>query len=72
MSAYHAKSREKPGEESQPTHYFRWNEQQVFHLDYCFAPKIWSVSDVRVGSYDSCSDLSDHRPLCVDFLVPGT
>ena len=64
VSAYHGN---RPfGREADPTHYFQWNEQRPFHLDYCFVPRTWTVQAVSVGSYAGWAHLSDHRPVTVD------
>lgn len=67
-SAYHAFYGEAHGEESRPTYYFHWDEQQPFHIDYCFIPRKWlrRVRRVDVPSYAEWSGRSDHRPLIVD------
>jgi hypothetical protein len=67
-SAYHAFLREAHGQESRPTHYFHWDEQQPFHIDYCFIPRRWLelVQRVEVPNYADWSGRSDHRPLIVD------
>jgi len=58
---------EAHGKETRPTYYFRWNEQQPFHIDYCFIPEIWArdMRRVEIGSYDNWKQHSDHRPLLV-------
>jgi hypothetical protein len=69
VSAYHAHFGEPFGRESRPTHYFQYSEHAPFHLDYCFAPAEWRVERVDVQDYQSCADLSDHRPVAVDLRV---
>ena len=64
VSAYHLNR--ALGKEPDPTHYFQWNQQRPFHLDYCFVPREWSVDSVSVGSYADWATLSDHRPVSVD------
>ena len=69
ISSYHAFHGVLHGKEKDPTHYFRWNEQQPYHIDYAFIPSHWlqSIQVVAVGSYRDWKDYSDHRPLLVDF-----
>ena len=45
MSAWHALHGDK---RESSTHYFRWKEEQGFHIDYCFIPQAWAshVTDV--------------------------
>jgi endonuclease/exonuclease/phosphatase family metal-dependent hydrolase len=74
VSAYHAATGEAPGQESRPTHYWRWKESAPFHLDYCYLPAAWlpGLQTVTVGSYREWADVSDHRPLVVDVHPPAT
>lgn len=69
-SAYHAKSGECHGQESQPTYFHNYHQHEPFHLDYLFFPKIWrsALGQVTVGSYDDYAGLSDHRPLSATFV----
>ena len=73
MSAYHAATGELSGEESRPTHFWRWDEASPFHLDYCYLPAAWvsGLRSVTVGSYEEWADASDHRPLLVDVIPPA-
>jgi len=72
-SAYHVATRESPGEESTPTHY--WRDRKVdgptYHIDYMFYPMAWRRRFRRfgVGDFDGyCGPgLSDHAPLVADF-----
>jgi len=72
VSAYHAATGERPGQESRPTHFWRWQAGSPFHLDYCYLPKEWlpGLETVTVGSYEDWADASDHRPVCVDVSPP--
>jgi hypothetical protein len=72
VSAYHVATGERPGSESRPTHYWRWQEASAFHLDYCYLPQAWvpGLESVTVGRYDEWADASDHRPLIVDVSPP--
>ncbi len=72
VSAYHAVTGEHPGQESRPTHFWRWQAGAPFHLDYCYLPKGWlpGLKAVTVGSYEDWADASDHRPVCVDVSPP--
>jgi hypothetical protein len=73
VSAYHAATGEVPGHESRPTHFWRWQEQAPFHLDYCYIPEAWlpGLERVAVGGYEEWADSSDHRPVIVDVSPPG-
>ncbi|MDX1948243.1 MAG: endonuclease/exonuclease/phosphatase family protein [Pirellulaceae bacterium] len=66
-SAYHASSTRPVGDE-EATLYWRWQESQPFHVDYCFVPRAWTdqIRQVVVGNYADWRNLSDHRPLCVE------
>ena len=70
-SVYHWHVDELHGEETQPTYYHQWKQEQPFHLDYCFASDALAkcVKNVEVGAYDDWvqSKRSDHVPLIVDF-----
>ena len=39
VSVYHAYHPEKEGSETRFTHYFRFNKDKGYHLDYCFVPE---------------------------------
>jgi endonuclease/exonuclease/phosphatase family metal-dependent hydrolase len=73
VSAYHAATGEHPGQESRPTHFWRWQATSPFHIDYCYLPKEWlpGLKSVAVGSYDEWSDASDHRPVTIDVSPPA-
>ena len=72
VSAYHAATGEPPGEESRPTHFWRWKEGSPYHIDYCYLPTPWiaGLERVTVGAYAEWADASDHRPVIVD-VVPA-
>ena len=55
------------GSERHPTHYFRWQENAPFHIDYVFVPAAWRerVRSVEVGAYENWRD-SDHVPITVE------
>lgn len=67
MSAYHSKTGEEHGAESQPTYFYRGQKFKT-QLDYCFLPSEWAdkIMAVRVGMYEDWGTLSDHAPLIVD------
>ncbi|GLX70815.1 endonuclease/exonuclease/phosphatase family protein [Paenibacillus glycanilyticus] len=70
-SAYHHFYGEPHGQETRPTHYFRYDQKKPFHIDYVFAPINWlsRMQTVEVGTYDDWRDApSDHVPLIVKFL----
>lgn len=66
-SCYHYYFSEAQGAETRPTHYFHWKQGRGFHIDYCFVPDDWlgRLTSVEVGSFESWSKHSDHRPLVV-------
>jgi exodeoxyribonuclease III len=70
VSAYHAFHGVEHGEELHPTHYWRRDEDERWHIDFCFVPHSWAekVQSVDVGGYAEWKD-SDHRPLTVDVAV---
>ena len=72
VSAYHVATGEQPGQESSPTHFWRWQESSPFHLDYCYLPERWlaGLTSVTVGSYEEWADVSDHRPVIVEVSPP--
>jgi len=73
VSAYHHFFNERPGEETRPTHYFRWQEDQPFHIDYCFIPEAWlpRLRGVTVPDFHWGAALSDHRPIIVEIADDG-
>ena len=73
VSAYHAATGEGPGQESRPTHFWRWHAGSPFHLDYCYLPKRWlpGLESATVGGYEEWADASDHRPLVVNVSPPA-
>jgi exonuclease III len=66
VSAYHAFFSEDQGKESRPTHYFRFQEERPFHIDYIFLPARWSIKVCNVGTYKSWRPASDHVPMMVE------
>ena len=75
VSAYHAWTGERQGEESIPTHYWRDRRKDgpTYHIDYIFAPRHWlpHVTEFIVGTFeDWCGNgLSDHVPLVMDVQI---
>src|SRR4029077_1697330 len=75
VSAYHAHTGEKQGEETVPTLYWRDRKKDgpTYHIDYVFLPRAW-IDRIRafgVGSFeDWCgAGLSDHVPVVVDVTL---
>jgi hypothetical protein len=68
-SAYHSHTGESLGQETQATHYYRYHQDQPFHIDYLFFPLDWhaALTTVTVGNFDDFASLSDHRPLSAQF-----
>jgi endonuclease/exonuclease/phosphatase family metal-dependent hydrolase len=69
ISAYHAALGVAQGAEPHATHYWRWQEANPFHLDYCFVPTAWKVCNVSVGEFAPGAHVSDHRPVIVDVEI---
>lgn len=69
-SAYHAYRQEIHGDEKEPTFYLYRHESRPYHLDYCFLPNSWIITNLSVGSLSDWRHLSDHVPLIVD-TEPG-
>lgn len=73
VSAYHSFFNEAPGEETHPTHWWTRNADRPFHIDYCFVPNNWDITQVWVGHHTDWlrkGDGSDHAPMVVDAIVP--
>lgn len=73
VSAYHTFYKEEQGEETRPTHWWKRSAESTFHIDYCFVPDDWTITQVWVGDAQEWlrkSDGSDHAPLVVD-VVPA-
>ncbi len=70
VSAYHAAAALSGSLHESATLYWRWQADQLFHIDYCFIPGSWSdrLGEVSVGSYSDWTD-SDHRPLLVEVAL---
>jgi exonuclease III len=68
ISAYHAFFSEEQGKETRPTHYFWYQEERCFHIDYIFVPRDWSarMRNFEVGTYRTWRPASDHVPILVD------
>lgn len=75
VSAYHARTGERQGEETMPTLYWRDRRKDgpTYHIDYVFLPRAWldRIRGFDVGSFEEwCgSGLSDHVPVVVDVDV---
>lgn len=69
ISAYHERMKCRHGAERHPTLYHCYKPNRPFHIDYCFVPKIWKISNVAVGDYKDWITESDHCPLIVDVEV---
>lgn len=67
-SLYHKYYKEKQGNESLPTIYWKKNENNPYHVDYCFASSEFSgnVESVEIGDYNRWSKFSDHMPMIVN------
>jgi exonuclease III len=69
-SAYHSINREKQGEESTQTLYFRKDLSSGHHIDYVFVKEknISSRSTIMVGNPEKHLRFSDHMPIFLDGL----
>ena len=74
ISAYHAKTGEEYGAESEHTHYHQRKRHKQFHIDFIYMPHSWTEWDfsLHVGSFEDWTGagLSDHAPLTLD--IPAT
>lgn len=68
-SAYHYFFKEKQGEESKATHYFRKEKARPFHIDCLFATEIFlnELESIEIGSYEEWIEFSDHMPISAEF-----
>jgi len=69
-SAWHQAWNEKFGEESKPTYYHQWRQDQPVHIDYIFASPalLQSLKRIEIGGLDSWPEkLSDHMPIVAEF-----
>lgn len=71
-SAWHSLHGQEFGAEIAATHYWRWQKQNPFHIDYAFARESMRVSSATLGTYEDYTDtrISDHVPLLIDIEVP--
>ena len=71
VSAYHVAPQYDDSAPEKPTYFWRWKEDQPFHIDYCFVPNAWkdAVTSVHVGAFSEQQWRSDHRPVIVDLNV---
>ena len=74
VSAYHVSRDVAPGDEPEPTFYWRRRPEDGYHIDYVFMPEAWSrrAFDLTVGGYEDWVDtgLSDHVPLVLEMSPP--
>jgi len=68
-SAWHTFTGEAQGQESNPTLYWRWNEQAKYHIDFIFGSGDLEIQSATLGTFDQYvrAEISDHTPLSVDF-----
>jgi len=68
-SLYHKFTKEKQGEEIQPTFYLNRNIKKPYHIDYCFASERFSkkLTNLNIGTYEQWYNISDHSPLIITF-----
>jgi exonuclease III len=65
VSSYHKFFQEILGEEKQYTYFHV--DTKPFHIDFCFVPQTWEVSNVQIKSYKPGKD---HTALIVDVVLP--
>ena len=71
-SAWHAARDLEIGDSSEPaTHWFQYQKDQPYMIDYCFVPSSWTdrIRATWIGGYEaygSTKPRSDHAPLLVD------
>ena len=72
VSAYHVTPGYDPTVAEAPTHFWRWKEDQPYHIDYCFVPVAWAkaVKSVHIERFADQQWRSDHRPVVVDLALP--
>ena len=72
VSAYHAMPGRDVSSAEHPTHFWRWREDNPFHIDYCFVPAAWqaAIRSVHVGGFSEQHLRSDHRPVVVELQLP--
>jgi exonuclease III len=68
-SVYHEHFNELHGEESRHTLFMYRKKNKGYHIDYCFAPKLWiqHLRSFQLGDFDYWCKFSDHCPLIIDF-----
>jgi hypothetical protein len=73
-SSWHQSNSEEHGQESLPTHFWRWNPESKFHIDFAFGTPSLKVNAATLGAYDQyvLGRISDHVPLIVDYELPPT
>ncbi len=68
-SAYHLYHKQTQGKEKHPTLYLYRHKDKPYHLDYCFvsADLAKKLQSVKVGTYRSWKQFSDHVPVITNF-----
>lgn len=67
-SAYHhSRGIEQGPTEPDPTFWMSRHADKAFHIDHVFAPMLWPVRSVTVGSFKDWNEQSDHAPMVVEF-----
>lgn len=68
-STYHTYKKEEQGKETAPTLFMHRKIERPYHIDFCFASNnlIDRLKCVEVGTYESWTKYSDHKPLTVTF-----
>lgn len=69
LSAYHHFHKQIQGQERESTLFMQRNIARPYHIDYCFASSnlVAKLKNVEIGTYETWSKHSDHKPLTVTF-----
>lgn len=71
QSMYHHFTKESQGKETQPTFYMHRNLEKPYHIDYCFAPKLFidRLKDLSIEPFENWKQKSDHSPMTLTFTM---
>lgn len=71
LSTYHTFHNQVQGKERDSTLFMHRKIDRPYHIDYCFTSRnlIDKLKNVEVGTYETWTKYSDHKPLIVDFEI---
>ena len=69
VSAYHERMNCRHGAERHPTLFHCFKPERKYHIDYCFIPDVWKISNVIVGEFSEWISESDHCPVIIDVEI---